>query len=381
MRPLLRRYWIVLHRWVGLSVGCLLLVAAVSGSLLVLARPLDEAMHPELFRSHGNGRVPLQPVVTRLRAEFGPEAVFNIRLPVADDASLHVSVTGPWRGTVYLDNASGRELGRRGAGQGFFNALFELHSSLYAGDTGRAVLAGAALAYGAMLTSGVVLWWPRRWRHACSVRTRSGRALALLDLHRVAGATLGLLVLVSVVTGAYMAWRPLAGWVTYLGGGPPAALPTLKLTSDSPATPAPVDAAILHAQKHWPHAVVSVAHVPARSSAVLRARVRLPDDSHPIGMSTVWLDPVSGEVRAARRWSELEAGSRAFSIVYPLHTGSLSGWTTLLATLISGMALAGFGVTGVWLWWHRRFGNPAHRLRTATPGLGKFQGLRLPLRR
>lgn len=357
MRPHLRRYWLVLHRWVGLTFGFLLLVASITGSLLVIARPLDAALHPELFRADGDRRAPLQTMVSRLRAEFGPDAAFNIRMPTRVGESLQVTVSGPWGGTVYLDGASGRELGRRGIGQGFFNALFELHSSLYAGDSGRAILAWAALAYSAMLMSGLVLWWPLRWGRAFSVRARSGRAVALLDLHRVAGAALGLLVLISVLTGAYMAWRPLAGWVTYLSGGPTAILPTPKPRPDPTAVSATIDAAVQRAGEHWPHAIVSVVHVPPRSLAAARVRLRLPDDPHPIGMSTVWLDPVSGGVRAARRWSELDAGSRAFSIIYPLHTGSLSGLATLLATFTGGIALAGFGCSGIWLWWQRRFGK------------------------
>lgn len=353
MRPRLRRFWLVLHRWVGLTFGCLLVVAAITGSLLVLARPLDAAVHPELFRSDGDRHIPLQTVVSRLRAEFGPDAAFNIRLPTRVDESLQVAVSGPWSGTVYLDGASGLELGRRGIGQGFFNVLFELHSTLYAGDSGRAILAWAALAYCTMLLSGLVLWWPVRWGRAFSVRARSGRAVALLDLHRVAGGALGLLVLVGVLTGAYMAWRPLAGWVTYLSGGP-SVTPPIPKASDSTAVTATIDAAVQRAGQHWPEAIVSVVHVPARSLAAARVRLRLPDDPHQIGMSTVWLDSVSGRVRAARSWSELDAGSRAFSIIYPLHTGSLFGLATLLVTFTGGLALAGFGCTGIWLWWQRR---------------------------
>lgn len=357
LRQRLRRGWMVLHRWVGLTLGFLLVFVAITGSLLVVAKPLDAALHPELFRSSGAARAPLQAVVSRMRAEFGPSAAFNIRIPVHAAESLQVTVSGPWIGTVYIDAASGQELGRRAGGQGFFNTLFELHSTLYAGDIGRATLACAALAYCALLVSGLVLWWPRRWAHAFSVRTRLGRSVALRDLHRAAGATLGLLVLVSVVTGAYMAWRPLAGWVTYLSGGQVAVAPSFKATSGSSAVTATVDAAVDRAREHWPGATASVVHVPPRSVAAARVRLRLADDPHPIGMSTVWLDPVSGGVRQARRWSELEAGSRAFSIIYPLHSGSLLGMATLLATFFGGVALAGFGFTGVWTWWQRRLGG------------------------
>lgn len=230
--------------------------------------------------------------------------------------------------------------------------LFELHSSLCAGDTGRAVLALAALAYVAMLLSGLVLWWPRRRRQAFAVRTRSGTTVALLDLHRVAGAALRLLVLVSVVTGAYLAWRPIAGWVTTASGQSPR--PVTVPRADVGGTPsASVDAALLRAQAHWPGAQVSVVHVPPRSLAAARARLRLPDDPHPIGMSTVWLEPASGRVRDARHWSELDPGNRAFSFMYPLRTGGLAGPATLFALLLAGVALAGVGCTGLWMWYRR----------------------------
>lgn len=366
----LRRYWLVAHRWIGLGFGCVLLLAAITGSLLVLARPLDEAMHPRLFRAQGTAPAVLQPIVSRLRAEFGADAAFNIRLPAHPGESLRVSVSGPWNGTLFLDPASGLEAGRRAAGEGFFNVLFELHSSLYAGDTGRAVLALAALAYVAMLLSGLVLWWPRRWRRAFAVRTRSGPTVALLDLHRVAGAALGLLVLVSVVTGAYLAWRPIAGWVTAASGQSPRPVTAPRVEASGVASVS-IDTALLRAQVHWPDAHVSAVHVPPRSLAAARARLRLPDDPHPIGMSTVWLDPASGRVRAAGRWSELDPGNRAFSFLYPLHTGDLAGAATSFAILLAGIALAGVGCTGLWMWYRRRTATlPARHAQSVTAGKG-----------
>ncbi len=327
----------------------------MTGTLLVVAKPLDVALHPELFNSSGSLRAALQPVVSRLRAEFGPQATFNIRLPADGQQSLQVAVSGPWAGTVFVDAATAQELGRRAADEGVFNTLFELHSTLYAGDTGRATLACAALVYCLLLVSGLVLWWPRSWEHAFAVRSRLGSMVALRDLHRAAGAAVGWLVLVSVVTGAYMAWRPLANWVTYLSGAQVAASPALRTAIDPMAVPATIDVAVQRALEHWPGAKASVVHVPAPSVSAARVRMRLPDDPHPIGMSTVWLDPFSGSVRQARRWSELEAGSRAFSIIYPLHSGSLFGVVTLLVTFIAGVALAGFGCTGIWTWGRRRF--------------------------
>ena len=82
----------------------------------------------------------------------------------------------------------------------------------------------------------------------------------------------------------------------------------------------------------------------------------LSDYPHPNGLSSVWLHPDSGEVLAVHRWWELDLGARGYSFIYPLHIGEIGGSATLAATLVAGLSLAGFGLSGIWLWWRRRQG-------------------------
>jgi uncharacterized iron-regulated membrane protein len=127
-------------------------------------------------------------------------------------------VRGSWRGTLYLNPWTGQEQGRRGETEGFVNTLFKLHSSLLLESTGKAILAWVALAYLVLLVTGLVLWWPRHWAQAWRVELRKNLARSLFDLHRVGGAALGVLLAVSVATGAYMAWRPLGGVINAFTG-------------------------------------------------------------------------------------------------------------------------------------------------------------------
>lgn len=360
MRARLRRGWVALHRWIGLGFGALLLLAALTGLGLLLAKPLHEATLPRAAALPAGGGVPLDTVVARLRREFGDRVAFTLRLPLGGGDTLRAGIAGRWKGTLHFDPGTGRELARQADGEGFFATLFELHSTLLAGDAGRALLATAALAYLAMLVSGLVLWWPVRWRRAFSVRRGAGLLAGLFDLHRVAGAVLGVLVLVSVASGAYMAWKPLAAWLTVLGGQRPAAAPALPPADDRTGTrEGSLEAALQRVRSHWPEGVVSAIHIPARSPSPVRVRVRLPDDPHPIGMSTAWVDPRSGALLEARRWSDIDLGSRAYSIMYPLHIGSLAGAVTWVTTLLAGIALAVLGSSGAWLWWRRRGTRPA----------------------
>lgn len=66
------------------------------------------------------------------------------------------------------------------------------------------------------------------------------------------------------------------------------------------------------------------------------------------------MHPQTGAVLAARRWNGLNPGARAFSIVYPLHTGELGGAGLEAAIALGGLTLGGLGISGIWLWWRRR---------------------------
>jgi uncharacterized iron-regulated membrane protein len=361
MNASLRRWWLRLHRWLALSVGWVLACVALMGATLVVAGPLDRYLHPELFRARSGAAAAapvaaLEPVRQRLLAEFGPDAALGFRMPRAAGDALAVTVKAGWTGTVYVDPASGAEQGRRGESEGFRNLLFKLHSSLGLQDTGKAILAWIALAYLFLLLTGAILWWPRRWPPMLKVELRKGLLRGLFDLHRTGGAVLGLLIAVSVASGAYMAWRPLGELVTAMSGADPMKPPKLPKRPKLAAAPAApdLDALLAQARVALPDAPVSIATLPSRPDRPVRIRLKTPDDPHPNGLSSVWLDPRTGQVLAVNRWNALDPGARAVAVVYPLHTGELGG--PLLEALVSlnGLALGLLGVTGVWLWWKRR---------------------------
>lgn len=375
MRPALRRLWLQIHRYAALGLGWLLALAALLGALLTVARPLDRALHPELFTRPGatasaSASGSLEDMRAQLRRELGDAASFTLRPPRNASDTLWVYVSGPWDGIVFLDPASGRELGRRGEHEGFYNLLFELHSALLLGDTGKAVLTTAAGVYLLLLVTGLVLWWPVRWPP--SLRIRWGRPVlrAVFDLHSVGGAVLGFLVAVSVVTGAYMAWPPLRPLVSSLFGEKPVAPPRVTPKS-APADGAPtLDALVARAQALFPQGMVGYVQVPAKATQPVRVRFKLPEDPHPNGLTSVWLHPATGEVLDTVRFDRLDAGHRAVSVIYPLHTGALGGPLHTVLTGLLGASLAALGGTGLWLWWKRRRpqAQAATRPRATNPG-------------
>lgn len=357
MQPALRRTWLRLHRWVALTMGGLLVIAGFLGALLTIAKPLDQWTHAGLFRDPAAAGAPdlSRPSLDRARRHleqaFGPAAGYTFRPPRGPNDSLWVYVSGPWDGVVYFDSL-GRELGRRGETEGAYNLLYELHSSLLLGDAGKAVLTAAAGSYLLLLGSGLVLWWPRRWPPSFRIHCRAGALRSLLELHNTTGPLLGLLVAVSIASGAYMAWPPLRALVG-TESGRPATLPP-KPAVHTAARPSSLDRMVLQARALFPVAMVGYVQVPADPARPVRVRLKLADDPHPNGLTSVWFDAGTGQVLRAVRWSELDRGNRLVSVIYPLHTGALGGPLHQLVVGLTGLALATLGGSGLLLWWQRR---------------------------
>jgi uncharacterized iron-regulated membrane protein len=354
----MRRFWLRLHRWLALALGLPLAIVALLGSSLVVLKPLDRWFNAELFSVPAGPAAPdlLERTRQRLQSEFGPGASLVLRPPRQAGETLRAAVRGPWEGFVYLDPRDARELGRRGEREGLFNVVFELHSSLLMNETGKPLLAVLALAYVVLLIGGLVLWWPKRWKQAFALVLDRGLLRGLFDLHRTGGAVLGLLIAVPVVTGAYMAWKPLAQAVTSLSGQS-ALQPPKVPAADLP--PANLDALVATAQAQFGRAPVGFVQVPAGNKKPVRVRLMLPDDPHPNGLTSVWLHPQAGTVLRTDRWNALDPGARANSVIYPLHTGELGGLALETVNGLLGLTLFGLGLSGLWLWWLRR--RPASR--------------------
>jgi uncharacterized iron-regulated membrane protein len=322
-------------------------------------------MHPELFAVAAAGTAPAQldTAYQALRDRYGAGASYTLRPPRDPGETLQVHVRGSWEGTAYVDPGTARVVGQRGEYEGVGNFLFELHSAMLLGDAGRGVMASLALAYCFLLVTGLVLWWPAKWRQAWRLHLQSGVTRSLFDLHRVGGSLLGLLIAVSVFSGVYMAWKPLSKFVSTLAGDAPIQPPTAAPWQGARAS---LDAMAAIAKALFPEARIGYVQIAAQPNRPIQFRLKLPDDPHPNGLTSVWFHPGTGEAMAVHRWNQLEAGARANSYIYPLHTGALGGVLHEGLNAMFGFALSALGASGAFLWWRRR---PAYSPRHAIPAV------------
>ena len=375
-----RRMVLLLHRWIGLALALFLLVAGATGCALVFRPELDARLNPELFHAPPGAVLPGPELARRLIAAHPdwvlrscpvratPGHAFRVEVqPVAVRASGRVVRHA---GEVFLDPRDGTVTGARSDGPGpdrahLFAAILSLHYALLAGTPGQWLMGIAAALWLALNLLGLVITWPRRpprlrnWAPGWVTSRRGLRTRPLIELHRVAGLWLVLLLTVLAYTSMALNF-----YDTLFA-------PVLETLSPPPAEPAPVpsppgteagaigfDRALASARR------TAAGRTPGLAPATLSEdRNR---DLYGIGFSPGGTPlyrnagPVTyfiGRHDGRLAWIDQPArdgwGRVLERTLYPLHSGQVLGLPSRLAVLALGLVTVGLTVTGFLPWWTR----------------------------
>jgi uncharacterized iron-regulated membrane protein len=384
-KPQSQRFWVALHRYAGLAILLFLSVAAITGCLLSFERPLDRLLNPDLFRPRHEGLVDPIAAVTALERRRPDLAATAFPLQVPDDRNILVAVQArpglpPLAfDQVFLDRGDGAVVGVRRDSPGWGRAhlvrdLYAVHTTLLVGAPGRVLLGLVALVWlignlvGAYLVfPGWVRSW-KAWTRPFEVKWSAATPRMMLDLHRAAGLWLLAPLTVLAFTSVSMNFFEEAVAPMVKAFSPPRASPF-----DQPppaATPGAarigLDQALL-AAKHqaevqrpgWRPAVLQVE--PDRNLVGVRFTRSGRETYHGLGPVTYWFDGGTGRFRYADDPYRDSAGQKFIRSLYPLHSGEAAAAPGVALDVLLGLAVLGFGVTGVYLWLKRRPGRVAAR--------------------
>lgn len=343
----LRRAVLKAHLWLGLAASVVLLIAGVTGVLLVWMEELEPILDPHLHHVDASAsRRPLEESVAAARAAYPEGPVRGLVFPQGQEGPVSVAVG---RTSVFVDPHAARVLGAREAAAGLMK-VESLHLNLLAGRTGGRIVAFVTFMGLLSALSGLFLWWPLK-----ILRPRAGaRGWRLdFDLHGAVGFwTSALLVIVtgSGVVMAYDAWtRPLLQKLD----GPAQAPPPPRSQPQEGAAPLPLDRVVEAATAALPGARVVSFAMPPDPTTPWRVQMKFPEDKTPGGRSVVFLDQFSGEVLQVQNTREAGLGTRLFQLQRSIHTGAIFGAPTQVLALIASVALVAQVVTGLLVWWRR----------------------------
>ncbi|MFD0849100.1 PepSY-associated TM helix domain-containing protein [Sphingosinicella xenopeptidilytica] len=359
MTPGTRTTLLKLHRWVGLAFAALLLVQGLTGTLLVFRAEIEGIIHPALVVTPGEA-LPVQTLVDTVR-EASPQATLQ-RIRFSEDptrAAIFVmrANDAPWM--VAVDPYSGRIVRAGSYAAWPTEWLFHLHDTLLAGKTGEIIVTVEGVALIFLAVFGIIIWWPgrRRLKSGFRILTGQGADRTVRTAHRAIGAAIGIVLVMSGVTGALLIHR--AALQPYL---PVVPRPKFEVAlSQVPLRP--VDTLIADARaRHGP--------LPLRE-------VRFSGDAGQV-VALYFQDETSRRPNATRQYfynayegvelgryepAALPPMNTAYDWLFTIHTGKAGGLVGRLVVLAAGLSLVFFAGSGVWLWLSARRQKRARRAK------------------
>jgi uncharacterized iron-regulated membrane protein len=381
-----RRLWLKVHLWLGLTLGLVLSVVGLSGSLLVFWQEIDDWLDPELcvVAPPPEGRAGQRPFPEALEAAgsaLPAGAVLRFVHFPRDERTAYLfdyALDDPAGGgssawQVGVDPYTAKITGKRlvqGSGAvlpAHFTAfVFRLHDSLLAGDTGALLVGVAAAALIFSVLTGLILWWPLagRWRRVFVIKRGAGPERFNHDLHQTAGFYTFLVLLVLLLSGLYMNLpEQFVGLVQGLSPGTryeePEAPPAEGRTPIDPA-----QALALAEQRHPGGRTVWLRPPRGERGVYTVTRMDVPGLGPFWPQRKIFLDPYGGELEVRDPATRRTAGDAFLEWQWPLHSGRVFGWPGRILVFLTGLAAPLLFATGLIRWLQKR---RARRHRRPTP--------------
>ncbi len=364
MRALLR----TLHTWAGLTIGLLVALVGLSGSVLVFRADIEQWQERRWHRLVPTGQaLPLERVIAIGAARHPEREVVRVVLPQRPRESVEVMLQV--RGArnleqadligVFVDPYRGEVLGERPRARGWLWWLQDFHYALFGAERGLKVNGIVAAVLLALAVTGPVLWWPgwRNRRLAWRIRTRPATA-RWRDLHAIGGVVTSVALALIALTALYYAYRSTATATISLLAGTAGMPAPLAPPPAEGARPVPAGQLVAAARAAVPTARLDELRPSRRPGMPAVVSYREPGD-FVFGRHRIYLDPTTALVLRIDRHDDLPLGARLVGNMGPWHFGSFGGRLTQWLWFIVGLLPAALFATGAWLWWRRRSAQAA----------------------
>ena len=414
----MRRLFVWIHRWVGLTITIFLVIVALTGSVIAFREELDHGLNPDLFTVPVRDAPQLDPLVLREKAEAlepranvdflllkrRPDESFVVFLSPKIDPATAKPFELP-ENELFLDPYTGEKVGARYTTEvsldrrGLVSFLLRLHYSLalpenlatYGGTTlGVVALAWTIdcfiafyLTFPLRLSAthaGVACrsWWDR-WKPAWLVRWRGGAYRLNFDIHRAFGlwtwAMLFVFAWSSVAFNLSQVYVPAMGVVFDMGelAKQTSGMTHVETTQHTPALgfrEAYVIAKTQMASAASAEGVVieeETAFILSRATGEYSYYVRSTKDWAKFGGTSVTLDADSGAVKRVVTPREATPGETVTNWLTWLHMAAVFGLPMKIFVCVMGFVITALSVTGVYIWWKKRSARRGRRERNPTP--------------
>lgn len=382
-----RRIFFFIHLWIGLTLGGWFALIGLTGSVLTwrgelsgieLARqyPIEKPSVPRASISVTEAVAAMK----KAHPDAKPKELAAVTLPHSR-MPFYTFSRGESRAksqTYAVDPYSGKVHPPVRMNQFFGAQIQQFHQRLFLGAKGF-VTNGFLTAISIFLVlSGLWLWWPTKLKHLKAHLTlKRGVSLkrTLHDLHNILGIYLYVVLLVTTVTGAMLAFQRIGnegGVAAFIaqekeersatgpGGQTPGRTRKKELekqekkeiTVEPAGQPINTDSLIQMGRALYPRYELRRIKLPLRPTQPLEMSF-----AKPYGFEqdeTLLLNPYTGQQVVVPPEQVEKRRSPARQWAHDLHLGEFGGLFSKLIYTLSGLTPLGLFVTGVLMWWRKK---------------------------
>lgn len=412
-----RQFWVICHRWAGLTIALFLTIAGFTGIFLAFNDELEATFAPRLVAAvpPAPDARPLDPLAVRAKVMAAYPGAVIAYTPLAHEPgqalTYYVSRLDPGTGTVgewssdwdqlFVNPYTGAVQGTRKWGdisQGSVNLMpfvYRLHYSMALGDWGVFAFGIAALIWtidsfvGFYLTLPVSIrrsvrtapaggpsWW-RRWRPSWSVRRGVSAYKVSFDLHRAGGLWIWPMLLVFAWSSVAFNLSTVYAPVMTAFGAEDIREGISALAKPMPVPPMAIEGArtrgaVLAAQEMKRLGLTAGAaaslYYDASTGIYSYSFSSGRDFTNDGGRSSVLFSAIDGHL--VKVWLPSgQNGARTFTNwIMALHMGMVFGLPYRIAVALIGMTVTTLSITGVIIWMKKRSGRIGRKKRLPSRG-------------
>lgn len=368
-----RKLWLKVHLWLGLSLGFILAIIGLTGSVLVFWQELDRALNPTLYQASSitPSLKPLDEIVKTAKQhtlkdwdsvwldmpkEPNENYVFNFyypnNSPKPEEVMSYTVAVNP-----YTNELAAKRIFYHGWNPlkhslvGFF---FKLHYALFLNKIGIIIVGILAVLFLISLLTGLILGYPLtgKWRRVLTIKKNASIERLNHDVHQTVGFYSFIVLGAVLVSGIYFNLPEQFKVIVNLFS---------PLTEEAQAKPSPVAAMPLddiiknnqHLYQGGNPSYYSLSN--DKANIVSTCFKNVPElNQHILDNRCLVFNRSTGQLLQIIDSEHGSAGDKFMQWQWPLHSGQAFGWTGRILVFLSGLACPLLFITGVIRWLQKR---------------------------
>lgn len=347
------------HVWMGIFAGSILVIVAITGSLLVFEQELDTLLNPELFEfEQGQDRLTYQQAieaVSNAHPDWEIKSIF--RMTDRNDA-YQVIYSDDFRQAI-VNPYTGEVTGTRIYAKTTMGVIRNLHRTLLIPTIGRYIVGFASIFMVILMITGLRLWIPKHWsrlKEKLTIKKGASFKRQNYDLHQSMGFYFSPFISLISLTGVAITFSPIVVLALFLVSfEPPKSIDEIlgvPSTYQEGVNPISIDQAATLAMAEVPEGKVMGLTIPVDSVATYAVNLISPGKSQTGDFNIVNLDQYSGEV-VLNLDDFPNIGKAYINWVTPIHYGTFGGLTTRIIALITTLMVPILFISGFIIWLER----------------------------